>query len=61
MFAATSDSKALQVLCLDFDGVLQPDDVWRRRGTGVYLGLTYQGHSLFENTPTLIDALAGYP
>jgi len=55
------DTHALQVLYLDFDGVLHPDDVWRRRGTGVYLAEKYPGHTLFENTPTLVEALAGYP
>ena len=56
-----TQAEHLQVIYLDFDGVLHPDDVWRRRGTGVYLGGRYPGHALFENTPSLIDALAGYP
>lgn len=46
---------------LDYDGVLHPDDAYRSRGRGVYLGEKYKGHTLFEHAPLLVEALAPYP
>lgn len=48
------------VLYVDFDGVLHPDDVWRGRGRGIYLGEQAAGHQLFEGASLLISALAPY-
>jgi hypothetical protein len=49
------------VLYLDFDGVLHPQDVYVHPKRGVYLAPTYAGHSLFENVPVLVEALADFP
>lgn len=49
------------ILYLDFDGVLHPEDVWRKPGVGIYLGPGGDGHQLFENLPLLEGALAPYP
>ncbi|WP_153946218.1 HAD domain-containing protein [Cupriavidus sp. U2] len=51
--------RSLQVLYLDFDGVLHPDSVFRTRN-GIEL-LHYPGRSLFEHVPLLDDALKPYP
>lgn len=49
------------VLYLDFDGVLHPDDVWRTRGKGIHLGSTALGHQLFESAKYLDEMLEQYP
>ncbi len=49
------------VLYLDFDGVLHPEPVYRHPKRGIYLGVECVGHTLFENTQILQDALAPYP
>ncbi|MFX1803102.1 HAD domain-containing protein [Paraburkholderia sp. A1RO-5] len=49
-----------QVLYLDFDGVLHPEDVWRRPGSGPYVA-TPAGHKLFEHASLLVALLAPYP
>ncbi|PVX83666.1 HAD domain-containing protein [Paraburkholderia unamae] len=48
------------VLYLDFDGVLHPEDVWRRPGTGPYVA-SPPGHTLFEHTELLSRCLEPYP
>ncbi|QBQ95924.1 hypothetical protein [Paraburkholderia pallida] len=40
------------VLDLDFDGVLHPEDVWRRPQTGPYVA-SPPGHALFEHAALL--------
>jgi hypothetical protein len=53
--------RGLNLVYLDFDGVLHPEDeLWHPRH-GIYLGLDAQGHRLFENAQMLIDALEPYP
>lgn len=49
------------ILYLDFDGVLHPDDVWRTRGRGIHLGSRAFGHHLFESAKYLEAALVKYP
>ncbi|MEX3963335.1 HAD domain-containing protein [Paraburkholderia sp. EG286B] len=48
------------MLYLDFDGVLHPEDVWRRRGSGPY-DATPPGHTLLEHAALLVALLAPYP
>jgi hypothetical protein len=48
------------VLYLDFDGVLHPEDVWRRPGWGVYVA-SPPGHRLFEHAALLAEVLAPFP
>jgi hypothetical protein len=48
------------VLYLDFDGVLHPEDVWRRPGTGPYVA-SPPGHALFEHAALLANCLEPYP
>ncbi|MEN5181067.1 HAD domain-containing protein [Comamonas testosteroni] len=48
-------------LYLDYDGVLHPEPVYRHPQHGMYLGIEHQGHTLFENSSILIEALAPYP
>nr|WP_315593680.1 HAD domain-containing protein [uncultured Cupriavidus sp.] len=57
--AETSSVQPLQVLYLDFDGVLHPDSAYRTR-SGIEL-LHHPGHSLFEHVPLLDEMLAPYP
>lgn len=47
------------LLYLDFDGVLHPDAAYRTK-YGITLK-NYPGHTLFENSELLVDALAPYP
>ncbi|MEM5434703.1 HAD domain-containing protein [Paraburkholderia diazotrophica] len=49
-----------RVLYLDFDGVLHPENVWRRPGIGPYVA-TPPGHRVFELAPLLAQALEPYP
>jgi hypothetical protein len=49
-----------RVLYLDFDGVLHPEDVWRRPGWGPYVA-SPPGHQLFEHADLLVELLAPYP
>jgi hypothetical protein len=49
-----------RILYLDFDGVLHPEDVWRRPGWGAYVA-TPPGHRLFEHAGLLAEVLAPYP
>ncbi|MEX3949822.1 HAD domain-containing protein [Paraburkholderia sp. EG287B] len=49
-----------RILYLDFDGVLHPEDVWRRPGTGPYVA-TPPGHVVLEHARLLADLLAPYP
>jgi hypothetical protein len=49
-----------RVLYLDFDGVLHPENVWRRPGAGPYVA-TPPGHRVFELAPLLAQALEPYP
>lgn len=48
------------VLYLDFDGVLHPENVRRRPGSGPYLAGA-PGHTLFEHAPLLARCLEPYP
>lgn len=48
-----------EVLFLDFDGVLHPQEVYAHRKKGIYVGLS--GHALFEQAPLLEELLAPYP
>ncbi|WP_368622630.1 HAD domain-containing protein [Paraburkholderia sp. BR13444] len=48
------------VLYLDFDGVLHPEDVWRRPGIGPYVA-SPPGHEVFEHAALLADCLEPYP
>ncbi|AXL48632.1 hypothetical protein DSC91_000099 [Paraburkholderia caffeinilytica] len=48
------------VLYLDFDGVLHPEDVWRRPRTGPYVA-SPPGHALFEHAALLARCLEPYP
>lgn len=49
------------ILCLDFDGVLHPADVYVRQGpAGLEPYLEGEGE-LFQWAPLLVDALAPYP
>jgi hypothetical protein len=48
------------VLYLDFDGVLHPEDVWRRPGYGPYVA-TPPGHVVFEHAALLAHCLDPYP
>lgn len=57
--AETSSVRPLQVLYLDFDGVLHPDAAYRTRN-GIEL-LHHPGHSLFEHVSLLDQVLAPYP
>jgi hypothetical protein len=50
----------MDVLFLDFDGVLHPGDVWVERATR-QVTLRTPGHELFESLPILIEALDPYP
>lgn len=51
------------VLYLDFDGVLHPSQVFRRRGGGLHLPVHFQerGHRLFEHAGLLVELLEPYP
>ena len=46
------------IVFLDYDGVLHPAEVYRRRGRIV---LMREGINLFEWSPMLVDALAPHP
>lgn len=50
---------AKQVLYLDFDGVLHPDDVYWYRNKGIVL--QSPGHALFEHVDLLESLLEPYP
>ena len=50
----------MDVLFLDFDGVLHPGEVWYEYGMREPL-LRTPGHKLFESLPVLEAALAPYP
>jgi hypothetical protein len=47
-----------QLLYLDFDGVLHPEDVVRTRGAGIQVR-SPPGHALFEHAPLLERLLSG--
>ncbi|CAD6529255.1 hypothetical protein LMG27952_02279 [Paraburkholderia hiiakae] len=49
-----------RLLYLDFDGVLHPENVWRRPRSGPYVA-TPPGHTLFEHASLLVALLAPYP
>lgn len=49
-----------QILYLDFDGVLHPEDVWVRPGGSAYIR-SPSGHVLFEHADLLADLLKPYP
>lgn len=49
-----------RVVYLDFDGVLHPEDVWRRPGWGPYVA-TPPGHRLFEHAELLAESLEPFP
>jgi hypothetical protein len=51
----------LAVLYLDFDGVLHPAPVYRHPKRGMYFMNDAVGHTLFENSLVLVEALAPYP
>lgn len=53
----------MEVLYLDFDGVLQPADVWWSIKRGAYLdqALEGRGHRLFERCSLLEELLEPYP
>ena len=48
------------VLYLDLDGVLHPEDVWRRPGTGPYVA-SPPGHVVFEHAALLERCVEPYP
>lgn len=50
-----------QILYLDFDGVLHPDDAYRMKGKGLYLKRTGATHKFFENSEILVEALKPFP
>ena len=50
----------MDVLFLDFDGVLHPGEVWYEHATR-QVTLRTPGHELFESLPILIEAIALYP
>jgi hypothetical protein len=50
----------MDVLYLDFDGVLHPGEVWYEYGMREPR-LRTPGHKLFESVPVLEDAIAPYP
>jgi hypothetical protein len=50
----------MDVLFVDFDGVLHPNDVWYEYGMREPR-LRTPGHKLFESLPVLEDAMAPYP
>lgn len=49
-----------QVLYPDFDGVLHPDDVWRRLGIGPYVASPSR-HTVLEHAGMLDEILTLYP
>lgn len=49
-----------QVLYLDLDGVLHPEDVWRRPGIGPYVA-SPPGHTVLEHAGLLDEILGPYP
>lgn len=49
------------ILYLDFDGVLHPETVYRHPRGGMYLGVDFAGHTLFEHAEVLVEVLAPYP
>lgn len=49
-----------RVLYLDFDGVLHPENVWRRRGWGPTVA-SPPGHRVFEHAELLAVLLKPYP
>lgn len=48
------------ILYLDLDGVLHPQDVWRRPRTGPYV-VSPPGHVVFEHAGLLEEILSPYP
>jgi hypothetical protein len=48
-----------RVLYLDFDGVLHPEDVWRRPGWGPFVA-SPPGHRVFEHAELLTELLTPY-
>jgi hypothetical protein len=50
----------MDVLFLDFDGVLHPGDVWYESATR-QVTLRTPEHELFESLPILIEAIKPYP
>lgn len=48
------------VIYLDIDGVLNPESVYRKRGTGPWI-FGAPGHRLFEHAELLADLLEPYP
>jgi hypothetical protein len=50
----------VQVLYLDLDGVLHPEDVWRAPGRLPFVR-SPAGHELFEHAGLLVELLAPYP
>ena len=50
----------MDVLYLDFDGILHPADVWYETASK-QITLRAPGHMLFESTPVLEAAIAPYP
>jgi hypothetical protein len=50
----------VDLIFLDFDGVLHPDAVWYERATG-QPRLRAPGHTLFESLPVFEEAIAPYP
>jgi hypothetical protein len=60
VFAPDPTRKGGRVLYLDFDGVLHPEDVWRRPGWGPYVA-TPPGHRVFEHADLLLELLRPYP
>jgi hypothetical protein len=50
----------MDVMYLDFDGVLHPGEVWYEYGMREPR-LRSSGHKLFENLPVLEEAVAPYP
>ncbi|WEE75567.1 hypothetical protein LZ683_15435 [Comamonas testosteroni] len=49
------------ILYLDYDGVLHPEPVYRSPRGGMHFSVDQAGHSLFENSGILVEALAPYP
>ncbi len=49
------------ILYLDYDGVLHPEDVWRHPKRGIHFGSAGAGHRLFEHAGLLDEVLRPYP
>jgi len=53
--------QGVDVLFLDFDGVLHPEDVYQLPGGPPFIRTPATGHTLFEHMVPLETLLAPYP